>query len=684
MAVQLPATSRPERQSPGHRWTARRGLAAVALASTALATLPAAAAAGAARGPAASVVPRAVQDAGIVTLATGERVILDSAMANRPVMRVIPAARTGPAASLQTLRLGDDRYVIPGSARHYLGRYLDPSLFDVDRIAAAHLGDRLPVRLRYTGSAPALPGVTITSAAGGVATGYLTPASARTFGRALARQALADANAGWPATSALFAGVTSLAADVPASPVFTPAFPMVTLIIHAIGHDGLPVQNGFGILMNADDARKSAIFFLIIDGEARVSVPLGNYIGATEEDVFSDDGAITSRIALAVDYPVTAHLQTLTFDTRLATVSPSVTAPRPAVAADLELEIDVADAAGFGGFGFGFGIPPDQGRVLLPPTAPPAIGSLTQSTAWTLVDPSTAGGRYTYGSAYAFNGIPARHRHRIPSKGLASVRATYHADRAVRVGAAVRLPLLPGAFGAAGFFLPVPMPLQRTEFLDYPAGTLVLDTAVQDWTAFDPGSWTPRRTSWIQATRGPRDGSPTRSPPRCPSPTRPTRPPCAGPAGRRPICWCSSCRRTTSGRTPVRSSPPRAGSRSPDSSCSATASRSSTSRTTSARRSPSRRQRPPTARSRISTGRARLPCCRRPCRPTSPSARRPATRHCRRRGSASSVRSARPCRSCEPRCTFPRRSAAGCRSAGRGSRSRSSTSPVRRTRPSPR
>src|SRR5262245_16694313 len=65
------------------------------------------------------------------------RGILGAGSAGRVLTRVIPTARTGPAAALQTLRVGGDAYVIPSSARPYLGRHLDPALFDVTRLADA-------------------------------------------------------------------------------------------------------------------------------------------------------------------------------------------------------------------------------------------------------------------------------------------------------------------------------------------------------------------------------------------------------------------------------------------------------------------------------------------------------------------------------------------------------------------
>jgi hypothetical protein len=119
-----------------------------------------------------------------------------------------------------TVSLGGRHYVFPAAARRYLARYLDPSLFDVDQLASAEASGRLPLRIRYAGAAPpSLPGVSVVAAGNGSASGYLTPSSAKRFGAALARQAVADSAAARPgvpdsmvarsATPGLFGSVTS-------------------------------------------------------------------------------------------------------------------------------------------------------------------------------------------------------------------------------------------------------------------------------------------------------------------------------------------------------------------------------------------------------------------------------------------------------------------------------------------
>ena len=65
----------------------------------------------------------------------------------------------------------------------------------------------MAVRIEHSGARPALPGVTVTADSSGVASGYVTQASARAFGDALTRQWVADRKAGHALSSGLFAGI---------------------------------------------------------------------------------------------------------------------------------------------------------------------------------------------------------------------------------------------------------------------------------------------------------------------------------------------------------------------------------------------------------------------------------------------------------------------------------------------
>ena len=470
------------RSSPWRR--VRRRLTAVTVASVAVAGVAIAGEPVAAARP----VVGALSAGPTVTLPTGDRVMVGADERGRPTYRVIQVTRTGAGSVLSTMRLGGDSYLVPAVARPYLGRFLDPSLFDVTRLAAAKFGDRLPVTLAYTGAtAPALPGVILTSSAAGHARGYLTPASAKVFGAALARQAVADSQAGWPDRNALFGALTRIAADL--APVVTPQFPQATLIIKAVDHNGKPLRFGFGLIGNSDDARKGGAFVQIFRGEARLSLPLGHYTTLLAEDSFAPDGVVTTRLGIDTGFTLTTNNQTLTVDTGTATTkTPTISTPRPATVQDLQVEIDAYDARGVQGLGFGFGVTPPQGRLLLTPLVNPAFGRITESTTVTAVDPATPGGRYSYNAVWQDEGVPTDQHHAVPATGLARVDATYSSDRPLRLGGTVRLLLPPDAFFAFGIFAPTPMPLQRTEFVYGPPGTVALEAVLMDSNAFDdPG-----------------------------------------------------------------------------------------------------------------------------------------------------------------------------------------------------
>jgi hypothetical protein len=434
-----------------------------------------------------SAVP--VHPAHIVTLVTGERVVVGTSPSGRPDLQIVRSAQHGPASQVTTASLNGDRYVIPASAQPYLGRYLSVDLFDVTRQAASPPADRVRLLITYTsGTTPSLPGVTITSASAGHATGYVTPSSARRFGAALANQAVADSQAGWPSKSKLFGSVSGIGPDPAPPPTVVPDFPQVTLIIRVLSHTGAPVPFGFGFLVNADDGRKYGAFILVIDGEARVSVPLGHYLGLFDEFTFSRAGGVTGRVMPVVDYDVTGDSQTLTVDARSATSALSVTTPKVSVGQELAASFDGSDAPGHSFFGFSYDFSLPGGRLLVKPTPEPAVGTLGQTTRWIQVDPSTAGGRYLFDATFQAEGVPADQARTVSGVSrLATVNDSYESDRSLRLGGAARFVFPPGAFFAFAAFNPVPMPLRRVEYIEAPAGSLVQDLVLSDLDAWDPG-----------------------------------------------------------------------------------------------------------------------------------------------------------------------------------------------------
>ena len=430
-----------------------------------------------------------------VTLVTGQRVhvVTDHGRTTASALRSAP----DPASTLTTMRVGGHLYVVPLSARRYLGGSLDPALFDVTALAASPstgaAASRHSLTLTYAGSArPSVPGVTITAAGSGHATGYLTDASASTFGAALAREARQAQASGSP-NGTLFGSVSRISAASTATtrPSADPqgAFPMYTLVIRALDSHGRFISSGSGILMSTDDGRKANLFFFIENGRAKVSVPAGRYAAVSDEFTVVGNGpSYVDKAMLVTDFQVKNNLQTLTLDARKATakVQPA-TFPVPATIESQTVDVLVSSADGFASLDFGLDASPGV-EAYLPPTPPPAYGTVGENTTASAVDPAVPGGTYHIVGAWSDDGIPASQRHRAPALRAMDRRdSTFYADGPDRTGGIGVGILPPGAFGV---FINIPttaLPVRRAEYTFGPAGSLSLTVVLANAEADDPG-----------------------------------------------------------------------------------------------------------------------------------------------------------------------------------------------------
>lgn len=431
------------------------GAAPPAAAAPAAAAPAAAAPAAAAARPAAAVPPTAV------TLITGDVVLVGHG--DRPAVTVLPRVRTGAAGSFRTVRTGSSVRVIPALAVPYLGRELDPALFDVTALAAAH-DARVPVRVAFRPGAAhhAIPGVTITSTAGTVATGYLTPGSARRFGQALADQVRADAAAGWHRDTGLFAGISTVGYGGSVAPVVQPRFPMFTLRLRILDGTGAPAQFASLIVLNTDDTRRYQGFPFVDDGEARISVPAGNYSLLAEVPEFGADGSFADRLVPVTDFAVTGPLTLPVIDARTATLRPSVTVPRPAVTDELELDWVRGDDAGsrvsVGFLYIGGGV-----TVLDAPGRPARHGELHWGDRYHL---SAADNSYTYDLRYGADGaIPTRQRHVVAASQLTTLTEHYSSDVPGRTINTIRFGSRAPDYSSFQAEWPVAAPSTRTEYV---------------------------------------------------------------------------------------------------------------------------------------------------------------------------------------------------------------------------
>jgi hypothetical protein len=243
-----------------------------------------------------------------VTLITGDRAELSTAPDGQQAVNPVPTAgQGGVRGSSGFVRFGwaGDEYLVPDDAVAYLASgVLDPRLFDVSYLARAGFGGQLPVQLSYTGQAvPSLPGLHITHAAAGTATGTLASAQALRFGALLAgRQATALAS---HATPGLLPGISRISLAPAGSAAPAPAMPAVpaqlaapaagasgggpayyTLTLKFIAPDGA-AGTAIGMLQDLTDPNlipgdqqaypSGEPGIMIGTGTYRISVPAGTY-----------------------------------------------------------------------------------------------------------------------------------------------------------------------------------------------------------------------------------------------------------------------------------------------------------------------------------------------------------------------------------------------------------------------
>jgi hypothetical protein len=391
-------------------------------------------------------------------LPTGERVVLRPGTAAGARQSVSVDGRGTSARSVQVVRLADRLYAVPDIAKPYLGRILGLGLFDASTATSA--AGRVRVSIGYSGAVPRVPGVTLTRSGGGHADGYLTASSARTFGAALARTYAADAKAHWPRRTTLFGARTISAVSRPAE-VARPAFVMRTLIVKGVDVAGKPVPFGFVVLVNVEDGRRYANAVVLIDGEARVSVPDGTYAA------FGDLSTGGTELLDAVEnIQVQGPGQTLMLDARRATSTLRVSSPRPAKVSTQSFDWVREDAGGYLTVDFGFFVF-GSAPVKVSPAAAPALGTLVSQSGFSLTGTAKSSLPYTYDAVYPAVGIPAQQSHTLSTRELATLDSRYAGDDGSKMTAGVihlgLSDLIGGASG--GTAVDLRLPARRLEYL---------------------------------------------------------------------------------------------------------------------------------------------------------------------------------------------------------------------------
>ena len=398
----VPVMASPVTASPASPTGAARGVAAVAAARVPTEPVRGVAAVAAARVP--TEPSRAVAAVAAARVPTTAPVLLingDRLRAVRGQDGVAMALTPGNELfSLFTLGFGRHVQVIPTDALPYLGRGLDPGLFDLAALRRAELGGRLPLHVTFPGQRPRLPGLTATRSGAGYADGYLTASGARAFGAALARQYLGDHARASFGRGGLFGGgmkITLAGAPV-AAPAARPASTMDTLIMSAANLHGRP-DNGDAVIVHNEDnpgllgasGGETGVFH---HGTATFSVPAGHYWA---EGAFADGRA--TRLVVLPQFTVrgstTVHLAERSASSRVA-----FSTPRPA--ALRMTNFTLFRGAGNGDlFISGWSGSGTSPLWVSPTTSKPTVGTLDSDTAAQLTSsPGVTGTPYAYNLAY--------------------------------------------------------------------------------------------------------------------------------------------------------------------------------------------------------------------------------------------------------------------------------------------
>ncbi|MFL6075951.1 MAG: hypothetical protein ACJ73S_21395 [Mycobacteriales bacterium] len=398
----------------------------------------------------APVARQALPPTATVTLATGDRVRLDTTSDGR---QAVVLADPDPATADTLVRFSwqGDEYAVPATAVPYLSGTLDPRLFDVSYLVRAGLDDAhsatLPLAVTGTAGGAALPTV--------IAASSLAKAQASQFGQLLAGN--------WRA--ATLPGVSKVSLAPPAGAPALPAAPprsasavkpastglhYHTLTLKFVNLNGDP-GTALGWLQNVDDASLGATLFGTFPGgdagPVSFSVPDGNYnLAFSVVTPHATDARHDVALVVKPQVKVGSDL-TVTLDARTAVQYR--TTIDPAVAPTLQVDrLDLTRASATGGqvgtagiIGVLMGLlsaslpgltPSPTDRLLVTPTSTVTKGTLgwdATSVLYTNSPPGTPSTSSRYALSFAHAGsIPATQTHAVPAADLTTVHHHLYAS----------------------------------------------------------------------------------------------------------------------------------------------------------------------------------------------------------------------------------------------------------------
>lgn len=398
-----------------------------------------------------------------VLLINGDRLVVTSAPGGRSAVAELPV--TGRHASLVFWHQGHRTEVIPADALPFIGRGLDPSLFDLGQLERAESNGRLPVRLTFHGSRPALPGVTVTWAGRGSAEGYLTASSARAFGAALGGELSGGRARDSSAAAGLLADGAHLAlAGASAARPHTTglhATGLHTLRVTASNLSGQPDSSGTAWVFDASSLAAFSSSGSFAGGAATFRVPVGRYwvIGDFDGTVGGRD---VRRLVFLPQFTVGRNT-TVHVAERAATSKVTVVPPRPALPQVIRFTDVLRDQHGsIASIGW-YSAP---GTILVSPVwRRPTIGSVQAYTFEQLTSPAAAAGRpYVYNLDFRAPAgiIPVPHYRAVPAH-LATVTERYYQEVQSR-GDFYSFGAFPNEILMAQVLGPMPLPGLQTQY----------------------------------------------------------------------------------------------------------------------------------------------------------------------------------------------------------------------------
>ncbi len=428
-----------------------------------------------------------------VTLVTGDRVVVQD-VGGRQTATVVP--RPGSSGDFVNQRIDGDLYVMPATALPYLGSSLDRSLFDVSALIRDGITDQVPVQVTANAATANVPGVQ---------DGKVTAESGAAFGAALAAQAGRDAKNHFADRGPLFGTVSQVRLAAPGAPQQVhPNFPMHTVRILTMNGANTPVDAALGVI-NTNDGRNFNAFPYSTAGEARVSVPAGDYGMVAWFPTFDSAGRVTSVRVVVQDIVVTSD-QTVTIDGSKATSQITVSTPKPSNLTSESLEyFRSAQTMGSQGYGFGVG----NGTAFVAPSAPAKVGGFHFNVLTHSESPAGTTTPYSYDLKIDNDGALAANQHyKVSADQVATLKESYYSDKPRQEGIA-RIIFLPYEVFGFGQFAPFGAPLQRTEYVLGSPDLVYSDALLASMTTgggFTPGgfrNFAANTTTPIEWLRGP-------------------------------------------------------------------------------------------------------------------------------------------------------------------------------------